>query len=192
MKLVFASNNQHKVKEVRKILPPSLEILSLKDIDCKDDLPETGSTIRSNAYQKARYIYEKFGENCFADDTGLEVQSLDNRPGVYSARFAGPRADAVENIKKLVIEMNGIANRSALFRTVIALIIDGKEYFFEGVVNGSIATEPRGNEGFGYDPVFIPEKSEITFAEMTDKEKNIISHRAIALNKLSDFLIANN
>ena len=186
MKLVFATNNSHKFKEARKILPLSITLLTLDDIDCEDELPETGNTIQANAHQKALYVYEKFGENCFADDTGLEVLALDNRPGVYSARYAGPKADSSENIEKLLIEMRGVTDRRAMFRTVIALIIDGKENYFEGQINGAITEEPRGDKGFGYDPVFIPDGSDKTFSEMGEEEKNKISHRGIALRKLTD------
>jgi len=187
--MVFATNNSHKLQEVRKILPSSITIESLKDIGCFEELPESGSTILSNALQKAHYIYDKFGLNCFADDTGLEVILLGGRPGVYSARFAGPDCDSSENIKKLLIEMKGINDRRALFRTVIALINDGTENFFEGVIYGTIAEEPRGLNGFGYDSVFIPKDNVKTFSEMTDNEKNQISHRAIAVKKLADYLI---
>ncbi len=188
MKLVFATNNSHKIKEVEKMLPEELNLLKLKDIDCFDELPETGTTLMDNARQKARYIYEKFGLNCFADDSGLEVSSLGGRPGVYSARFAGSSATSSENISKLLIELKGITDRTATFRTVIALIIDGKEYFFEGSINGSITETLHGAEGFGYDPVFIPSGSEMTFAEMNPEEKNSLSHRAIAMKKFTEFL----
>ncbi len=188
MKLVFATNNSHKIKEVEKMLPEELNLLKLKDIDCFDDLPETGTTLMDNARQKARYIYEKFGLNCFADDSGLEVSALGGRPGVYSARFAGSSATSSENISKLLIELKGITDRTATFRTVIALIIDGNEYFFEGSISGKITETLNGAEGFGYDPVFIPSGSEKTFAEMSPEEKNSLSHRAIAMKKFSEFL----
>jgi XTP/dITP diphosphohydrolase len=188
MKLVFATNNSHKIKEVEKMLPEGVNLLKLKDIDCFDDLPETGTTLMDNARQKARYIYEKFGLNCFADDSGIEVSALGGRPGVYSARFAGSSATSSENISKLLIELKGITDRTATFRTVIALIIDGKEYFFEGSINGHITETLHGAEGFGYDPVFIPSGSEMTFAEMNPEEKNSLSHRAIAMKKFSEFL----
>ena len=188
MRLLFATNNSHKYKEVSKILPSSFILLSLKDVDFNGELPETGSTIKSNASQKARYVFEKFGMQCFADDTGLEVLALNGRPGVYSARFAGPDANASENIKKLLIEMKGVSDRRAVFWTVISLFIDGKEYFFEGHIDGFITEEERGNGGFGYDPVFLPVGKNLTLAEMGDDEKNEMSHRAIAIQKLSEFL----
>lgn len=188
MKLVFATNNNHKLKEVRQLLPDSIEILSLKDIDCDDEIAETGGTIRDNAFIKARYIYEKFGMNCFADDTGLEVDSLGGRPGVYSARFAGPACRSEENIKKLLIELKGIENRKANFRTSIALMIDGTENTFEGIVDGVITNEESGENGFGYDPVFLPNGHNKTFAQMSDAEKNAISHRGIAVKKLVEYL----
>ena len=188
MRLLFATNNSHKYKEVSKILPSYFTLLSLKDVDFYGELRETGSTIKSNASQKARYVFEKFGMQCFADDTGLEVLALNGRPGVYSARFAGPDANASENIKKLLIEMKGVSDRRAVFRTVISLFIDGKEYFFEGHIDGFITEEERGNGGFGYDPVFLPVGKNLTLAEMGDDEKNEMSHRAIAIQKLSEFL----
>jgi non-canonical purine NTP pyrophosphatase (RdgB/HAM1 family) len=188
MKLVFATNNPNKLKEVRQLIPPSIQLLSLRDIDCDDDIAETGSTIRENAYIKSRYIYEKFGMNCFADDTGLEVDAIGGRPGVYSARFAGPAGRSEENIKKLLTELKGIDNRKANFRTVISLMIDGKDQAFEGVVNGVITKEEEGQNGFGYDPVFLPDGHDKTFAEMSDAEKNQISHRGIAVRKLAAFI----
>ena len=188
MRLLFATNNTHKFKEASSILPSHFTLLRLKDIDCFDDLPETGLTIKSNASQKARYVFEKYGMDCFADDTGLEVFALNGRPGVFSARFAGPNADSAENIEKLLIEMKGVKDRLAFFRTVISLFIDGKEYFFEGQIDGKIKEIPSGNKGFGYDSVFLPDGYEKTFSEMEEAEKNRISHRAIAIKKLSDFL----
>lgn len=188
MKLVFATNNQNKLKEVKQLLPAAIELLSLNDIDCGDDINESGKTIRENAKIKSRYIYEKFGMNCFADDTGLEVDAIGGRPGVYSARFAGPACRSEDNINKLLIELKGIENRKANFRTVISLIIDGKEEAFEGVVNGVITNEERGSNGFGYDSVFMPEGFDMTFAEMSAQEKNEISHRGIAVNKLITFI----
>ena len=188
MKLVFATNNQNKLKEVKQLLPASIELLSLKDIDCEDDITESGKTIRENAKIKSRYIYEKFGMNCFADDTGLEVDAIGGRPGVYSARFAGPSSRSEDNINKLLIELKGIENRKANFRTVISLMIDGKDEAFEGIVNGVITNEEMGSNGFGYDSVFMPDGFDKTFAEMTAQEKNEISHRAIAVNKLTSFI----
>lgn len=188
MKLVFATNNPNKLKEVRQLIPSSIQLLSLRDIDCDDDIAETGSTIRENAYIKSRYIYEKFGMNCFADDTGLEVDAIGGRPGVYSARFAGPAGRSEENIKKLLTELKGVDNRKANFRTVISLMIDGKDQAFEGVVNGVITKEEEGQNGFGYDPVFLPDGHDKTFAEMSDAEKNQISHRGIAVRKLAAYI----
>lgn len=186
--LVFATNNKHKLDEVQKIASGSVNIVSLEDIDCHDDIPETSDTLEGNALQKALYIKEHYGFDCFADDTGLEVESLNNAPGVYSARYAGPGHNSEANMNKLLQEMNGIENRKACFRTVIALIFNGKEYFFEGIVNGQITKEKRGTSGFGYDPIFIPDNYTDTFAEMGNDIKNTISHRAEAVKKLSSFL----
>lgn len=186
--LVFATNNKHKLDEVQKIASGSVNIVSLEDIDCHDDIPETSDTLEGNALQKALYIKEHYGFDCFADDTGLEVESLNNAPGVYSARYAGPGHNSEANVNKLLQEMNGIENRKACFRTVIALIFNGKEYFFEGIVNGQITKEKRGTSGFGYDPIFIPDNYTDTFAEMGNDIKNTISHRAEAVKKLSSFL----
>lgn len=188
MKLVFATNNQHKLDEIRKITTGHIEIVSLSDIDCHDDIPETADTLQGNALQKARYVKDKFGYDCFADDTGLEVEALNNAPGVYSARYAGPGHDAEANMKKLLHELGDQENRKARFRTVIALIIEGKEYLFEGAVNGSITREKRGENGFGYDPIFMPDSYTRTFAEMGDQIKNQISHRAEATKGLTSFL----
>ena len=187
MKLVFATNNRHKLDEVRKITAGYTEIASLSDIDCQDDIPETADTLEGNALQKARYIKEHFGYDCFADDTGLEVEALDNAPGVYSARYAGPGHDSEANMNKLLHEMEGKENRKARFRTVIALILNGKEYLFEGIVNGMIIPEKRGESGFGYDPVFVPDSYSQTFAELGNDIKNQISHRAKALAELRQF-----
>ena len=189
MKLVFATNNKHKLDEVRKItLHHPVEIVSLAEINCFDDIPETADTLEGNALQKAHYIQEKFGLNCFADDTGLEVEALNNAPGVYSARYAGPGHDSEANMKKLLHEMEGKENRKARFRTVIALVWNGKTYTFDGIVNGTITTTKRGENGFGYDPIFIPEGYEQTFAELGNDIKNQISHRAKAVEKLDEFL----
>lgn len=188
MKLVFATNNQHKLDEIRKITAGHIEIVSLSDIDCHDDIPETADTLQGNALQKARYVKDKFGYDCFADDTGLEVEALNNAPGVYSARYAGPGHDAEANMKKLLHDLGDHKNRKARFRTVIALILGGKEYLFEGAVNGSITREKRGENGFGYDPIFIPDSYTRTFAEMGDQIKNQISHRAEATKGLTSFL----
>lgn len=189
MKLVFATNNKHKLDEVRKItVQHNIEVVSLADIHCHDEIPETADTLEGNALQKAQYIQDKFGLDCFADDTGLEVEALDNAPGVYSARYAGPGHDSEANMQKLLQEMEGKTNRKARFRTVIALIIGDKQYCFSGIVNGTITTEKKGENGFGYDPIFIPEGYEQTFAELGDFVKNKISHRAKAVEQLDHFL----
>ena len=189
MKLVFATNNKHKLDEVRKITAQhNIEVVSLADIHCHDEIPETADTLEGNALQKAQYIQDKFGLDCFADDTGLEVEALDNAPGVYSARYARPGHDSETNMQKLLQEMEGKTNRKARFRTVIALIIGDKQYCFSGIVNGTITTEKKGENGFGYDPIFIPEGYEQTFAELGDFVKNKISHRAKAVEQLDHFL----
>lgn len=187
-KLVFATNNMHKLEEVSKIVGDNLEIVSLNDINCHDDIPETADTLEGNALLKARYIKEHYGLDCFADDTGLEVEALDNAPGVYSARYAGPGHDAEANMRKLLRELEGIENRRARFRTVIALLFNDKEYVFDGVINGIITPDKRGDSGFGYDPVFLPDNFTETFAELGDDIKNKISHRALAVHKLAEFL----
>lgn len=185
--LVFATNNIHKLDEVNAIFGNRYRIKSLNDIDCYDDIPETADTLEENALMKARYVYNKYKINCFADDTGLEVAALNGAPGVHTARYAGNH-DSEANIQKLIRELNNKTDRSAQFRTVIALIINGKEYLFEGIVKGSIATEKRGESGFGYDPIFIPSGGELTFSQMGVDSKNLISHRAIAVEKLYKFL----
>ncbi len=189
MKLVFATNNQHKLSEIQNMLGDKFQILSLADIDCHDEIPEDYETLEENASQKARYIHEKFGVNCFADDTGLEVTALNNEPGVYSARYAGSARSAEDNMKKVLQKLEGIQNRSARFRTVISLIIDGKETQFEGIVNGEILPEEKGKDGFGYDPIFQPDSYHVSFAEMSLADKNLISHRGNAVRKLVDFLL---
>ncbi len=189
MKLVFATNNKHKLAEAKSIIGNDHEIVSLNDIGCNENLPETGNTIRQNASQKAMYVYEKYGVNCFADDTGLEIDALEGRPGVYSARYAGNDCDANRNIEKVLTELRDVANRKAKFRTVIALYINSEKHFFEGVVDGTILTERKGSEGFGYDPVFCPDGNNLSFAEMTASQKNAISHRGRALEKMKGFLI---
>ncbi len=186
--LVFATNNAHKLEEVRAILGNDFQIASLKEIGCHDEIPETADTLEGNAMQKAQYIKDKFGMDCFADDTGLEVEALNNAPGVFSARYAGPGHDSEANMKKLLHEMEGKENRKARFRTVITLLLDGKEYTFEGIVKGNIIEEKRGDSGFGYDPIFVPEGYDLTFAELGNDIKNKISHRAEAVKKLSAFL----
>lgn len=188
MELVFATNNGHKIQEVRQLLKQHVQLLSLQDIGCSEELPETGNTLEANAVQKARYVHDKFKANCFADDTGLEIESLNGDPGVYSARYAGEEKSAEKNIQKVLEKLTGIQNRKAVFKTIISLIINNKEYLFEGIVKGNISTELKGKMGFGYDPIFIPEGYTISFAEMTLEEKNRISHRARAVNKLAEFL----
>ncbi|GET32685.1 non-canonical purine NTP pyrophosphatase [Prolixibacter bellariivorans] len=190
-KLVFATNNPHKLRELREILGEQFELLSLNDIGCTDDIPETGDTLEANAAQKSFYIWERYQINCFADDTGLEIDALNGEPGVYSARYAGEAKDARENVKKVLRLMNGETNRTARFRTVISLIIDGKETQFDGIVEGEILDETRGDAGFGYDPIFLPEGKEKAFAEMEADEKNEISHRGRAVAKLVDYLMKN-
>ena len=188
MKIVFATNNEHKLKEIRQLLENKHEIISLAEIGCHDDIPEDHDTLQDNALQKARYIKEHFGYDCFADDTGLEIEALNNRPGVYSARYAGPAKDSRKNMEKILTEMQGIAKRKACFRTVIALILNGEEHLFEGRADGEILTEQHGNAGFGYDPIFRPEGYAERFAEMSVEEKNKISHRGKATQKLAAFL----
>ena len=188
MKLVFATNNQNKLKEVQAQLPKEIELLSLEDIGCFEDIPETAPTIEENALQKAVYLKENYGYDCFADDTGLEVEVLNGAPGVYSARYAGESKDSAENIKKLLFELQGKENRNARFKTVISLIINNKNYNFTGICQGKIIESLKGSQGFGYDPVFQPEGYDITFAEMDLTLKSTISHRGIAVKKLIDFL----
>jgi XTP/dITP diphosphohydrolase len=187
-KFVFATNNLHKIEEIQQIIGNTIEIIGLDAIGCFEEIPETQETISGNAIQKARYIYEKYALNCFADDTGLEVEELNGAPGVYSARYAGPERSFEDNIQKLLFELNGKSNRKARFITIIALIIDNKEYLFEGIINGTIIQEKRGDKGFGYDSVFLPENSDLTFAQMNAEEKNRISHRGKAVKKLIEFL----
>lgn len=186
--LVFATNNRHKLSEVRHILPADVPILSLQDIRCFDDLPETAETLEGNALMKAEYIYKHYGYSCFAEDTGLEVEALDNRPGVFSARYAGEDHNSERNMQKLLHDLKGIENRKARFRTVVALIEGGGVHYFEGVITGYIATHPSGEGGFGYDPVFVPDGFAQTFAELGEDLKNKISHRALAIDKLKNYL----
>ena len=187
-KLVVATNNAHKLEEISAILGDEMELLSLKDINCHADIPETANTLEGNARQKAMYIYENYGMDCFADDTGLEVDALNGAPGVFSARYAGDGHDSEANMQKLLKELEGKGNRKAQFRTAICLIMEGKEYLFEGIVKGEIIAEKRGGAGFGYDPIFVPEGYEQTFAELGNDIKNTISHRARAVEKLCTFL----
>ena len=183
-KIVFATNNQHKLDEVKKITEGLIEIVSLSDINCTDDIEETADTLEGNALLKARYIKEKFGFDCFADDTGLEVEVLNNAPGVYSARYAGVAHDSEANMQKLLDNMKGTDNRHARFRTVIALILNGKEYLFEGIVKGTIIEEKIGDQGFGYDPLFLIPDLGKSSAELNKADKNAISHRALAMAQL--------
>ena len=192
MKIVFATNNQHKLSEIRQILGNSFEVQSLSDIGCHVDIPETGTTLEENALQKAQYIFDHYHVNVFADDTGLEVDALGGAPGVYSARYAGGEGhDSEANMTKLLHELGDNNNRQARFRTVIALILQGQVYEFEGIVDGQIIRERRGGEGFGYDPIFQPEGYDKTFAELGTDIKNHISHRARAVAKLCKFLVNN-
>jgi XTP/dITP diphosphohydrolase len=187
IELVFATNNKHKLSEAEEILGSGILLLNMNDIGCSEEIAETGNTLEENALIKARYVAGKYHCNCFADDTGLETEALEGAPGVFSARYAGEEANAEKNILKLMDELKGKPNRKARFRTVIALILDNKEYLFEGSVSGTIAETIRGTKGFGYDPVFIPEGSDISFAEMSPAEKNRISHRARALDEMCRF-----
>ncbi len=188
MKLIFATQNPNKVKEISKMLPPQLKIVSLNELNFLQELEETQSTLEGNALQKARYVFEQFSQNCFAEDTGLEVGALNGEPGVFSARYAGEQKNMSDNISLLLKNLENEADRKARFRTVIALILDGKEYLFEGIVSGKIIDELRGSSGFGYDPVFVPDGCEKTFAQFTFEEKNSVSHRARAFEKMKSFL----
>lgn len=188
-KIVFATNNAHKLEEARALASGTFEILSLSEIGCHDDIPETADTLEGNALIKARWVKERYGYDCFADDTGLMVDALGGAPGVYSARYAGPGCTPADNVKLMLKNMEGISDRKAEFATVIALIKDGKEHLFRGSVKGSIATAPHGTAGFGYDPIFVADESGIAFAEMAPEAKNTISHRGRAMRKLISFLI---
>ena len=187
-KLVFATNNAHKLEEVREVVKDKFDILSLKDIGCNEDIEETGVTLIENALIKVRHVKDKYGYDCFGDDTGLEVEALNGAPGVFSARYAGDGHDAKANMQKLLSELGGETNRKACFRSVIALILDDEEYLFEGRIDGDILTEEHGTAGFGYDPIFRPSGYNQTFAELGMDIKNEISHRALAVKKLCDFL----
>lgn len=186
--IVFATNNAHKLEEARAILKDCVKVLSLADINCHDEIPETAETLEGNALIKARWVKEKYGYDCFADDTGLMVDALGGAPGVYSARYAGEHCSPADNIKLLLEKLKGETNRNARFATVVALILGDKEYLFEGEVKGVIAEENCGKSGFGYDPVFLPENSSLSFAEMAPESKNAISHRGRAMTKLAGFL----
>jgi len=185
--LVFATNNKHKLEEIRIAIWNTLEILSLADIGCHEDIPETADTLEGNASLKSNYVKKKYGYDCFADDTGLEIEALDGRPGVYSARYAGPGHDHQKNMDKVLAELAGKSNRKARFRTVISLLWDEEEYLFEGIANGVILTERHGGQGFGYDPIFQPEGFTQSFAEMNIEDKNRISHRGKAVRELIRF-----
>jgi XTP/dITP diphosphohydrolase len=191
MKLVFATNNLNKLSEIRSLAPIGIEILSLKDINCNEELPETNPTLQENALQKARYVFNNYGFNCFADDTGLEIEALDGDPGVYSARYAGENCSAEDNMRKVLDKLAVGQRRSAKFRTVIALIIDRKDTLFEGECKGRITKTKSGKKGFGYDPIFMPDGFRKTFAEMTKKDKGAISHRGKAVEKLVKYLSIN-
>jgi XTP/dITP diphosphohydrolase len=190
-KLVFATNNRHKLEEVGDVLKDQLRILSLKEINCFDDIPETADTLGGNALIKATHVYDTYGYDCFADDTGLEVEALGGRPGVYSARYAGEDQNAARNMEKLLRELEGSTNRRARFRTVVALIEGGKVSYFEGKIEGQIIEQQRGSAGFGYDPVFVPDGYSQTFAELGSELKNKISHRALAVKELIEYLKKN-
>ncbi|HEX7494246.1 MAG TPA: non-canonical purine NTP diphosphatase [Bacteroidales bacterium] len=189
MTLVFASNNEHKIREIKSLLGTSFKLLSLSDINIREDIPEKEDLIEGNALSKARYVYNSTGMDVFADDTGLEISALNGLPGVHSARFAGENKDSSANIDKVLSMLEGTENREARFRTVIALILEKKEYLFEGIVNGTIISEKKGTGGFGYDPIFVAEGKTSTFAEMKLAEKNSVSHRARAFEKLREFLL---
>ena len=191
MKLVFATNNPNKLSELQDLVPEGIEILSLKDINCNEELPETNPTLEGNALQKAKYVFDNYGFNCFADDTGLEIETLGGAPGVYSARYAGKGCKAEDNISKVLTKLEKKDNRNAKFRTVIALILKGEENLFEGECLGKITKIKSGAKGFGYDPIFIPEGHKITFAEMSKQKKGAISHRGRAVANLVDYLTAN-
>lgn len=188
MKLVFASNNKNKIAEIQQLIGDKFEIVSLEDIGCTEDIPETAETIEGNAILKAQYVYDKYGLSCFADDTGLEIDALQGEPGVYSARYAGEQKNADDNMALVLQKLENKTNRSAQFKTVIALNFGSEHFLFEGIVKGTITPVKRGNEGFGYDPIFQPEGFDITFAEMSMQQKATISHRGKAVEKLVNFL----
>lgn len=188
MELVFATGNENKVKEIQKVMPEGIVVKSLKDIGCTEDIPETAPDLQGNALQKVRYVVEKYGVNCFSDDTGLEIQALNGEPGVYSARYAGEQKNSEDNMDLVLTKLEGVTNRKAQFRTAVALVLNGEEYLFEGKVEGEIREDRSGGEGFGYDPIFEPENCGRTFAEMTLEEKSKMSHRARAIAKMTHFL----
>ena len=188
MKLVFASNNRHKIEEIQNLVPNSVQILSLEDIGCFEEIPETAETVEGNAILKANYVTKKYGYNCFADDTGLEIDFLNGAPGVYSARFAGEQKNDQDNMNKVLLELNNTDNRKANFKTVIALNLNKEQHLFIGIINGNITTTKKGTQGFGYDPIFEPTIYDITFAEMNQQAKSAISHRGLAVKQLLEFL----
>ncbi|MBQ4434331.1 MAG: non-canonical purine NTP diphosphatase [Bacteroidales bacterium] len=188
MELVFATHNRHKLQEAVAIAGASFVVKGLDELGCFEEIPETADSLMGNAFQKAEYIHKKYNVNCFSDDTGLEIEALGGRPGVYSARYAGENCSFQDNVRKVMSELQGIENRNACFKTVVALILDNQTYYFEGRVDGEIITEERGAAGFGYDPIFRPLGFNQTFAEMSEADKNAISHRGRAMQKLMDFL----
>jgi XTP/dITP diphosphohydrolase len=188
MKIVFASNNKNKIKEIQLLLPPTIQLLSLEDIGCLEAIPETANTIEGNAIQKANYITQNYGYDCFADDTGLEIDALGGEPGVYSARYAGEQRDANDNMNKVLTNLLDKTSRKANFKTVICLNCNGNQQLFTGIINGQIITEKKGANGFGYDPIFVANEYSKTFAELTLEEKSAISHRGLAVKQLVDFL----
>lgn len=188
MKLIFASSNKNKIEEIKALLPNGIELLSLSEIDCNDEIPETANTIEGNAVLKANYISQKFGYNCFADDSGLEVDALQGEPGVFSARYAGEPKNDENNIQKLLKKLSNSTNRKANFKTVICLNINGKQHLFTGIIEGTIINEKKGTNGFGYDPIFVAKGQHQTFAELTLKEKSALSHRSIAFKQMTEFL----
>ncbi|MCB0380009.1 MAG: non-canonical purine NTP diphosphatase [Flavobacteriales bacterium] len=188
LKLVFATNNKNKIKEIKHLIGNSIELLSLEDIGCVEDIPETSDTIQGNAIQKAKYVYDNYGYNCFADDTGLEIDELNGEPGIYSARYAGEQRNSEDNMNKVLEKLNDATNRNAQFKTVIALIINGEISCFEGIVKGEMTRVRSGEEGFGYDPIFKPKGYDITYSEMNLELKNKISHRALATHQLIEHL----
>lgn len=192
MKLVFASNNKNKIQEIQALVPNTIQIVSLEEIGCFEDIPETADTIEGNAILKANYVTEKYGYDCFADDTGLEVEVLNGAPGVYSARYAGEQKDANDNMDKLLSELKDKSNRKANFKTVIALNLNGKQNLFTGIINGKIIEEKIGTNGFGYDPIFVADGYNKTFAELSMEEKSTISHRGIAVKQLIEYFTKNN
>ena len=188
MKLVFATHNQNKLREVQALMPSHIELLSLSHIDCNEDIPETEATIEGNAVLKSKYVKEHYGYDCFADDTGLEVPALNNEPGVYSARYAGPGNDAQANMQKLLLNLSGEKDRTARFKTAISLVYNGEEKIFLGICNGEITQDQRGKDGFGYDPIFQPSGFDRTFAQMTLEQKGVVGHRGKAIQQLIEYL----